>query len=449
MPRNGSGVAEPVPGTSDAVPNTVIESTKYDALVADVYSIFNAPQPVSLGGTGGTDVLSAWDALAAQAVDIASATNINLDTATGPVINLTGTATVNSATLAVGHTRFVRATAASVLTASATFVINGSTSVNRTNAAGDLLLFIGGTGGTVRIWSVGSVSLASTTDVLTGTDTSKAVTSDALAALWEKGSDVASAGTISLGEGGLFHITGTTPITDIDFATPKDGRAATLIFDGALTLTHNGTTLILPGAANITTAAGDRCEVVQDSGDNMIVTNYTRATGAPLIPPSTSGNVLTSNGSAWVSSAPAAGGMTLLGTILTTSGTTKSLTGLPAGYQQLYLEFDGVSPNSSSVSLQMALSSTNGGAYGTAKTISATTSNASDVFSGFAIVGNIASAIAAAKTALCAIGRNGADPTVIAVAVPTNTAADVDAIQFSWSAGASFDAGEIRVYGVK
>ncbi len=308
MPRNGSGVAEPVPGTSDAVPNTVIESAKYDALVADVYSIFNTPQPVSLGGTGGTDVLSAWDALAAQAVDIASATNINLDTATGPVINLTGTATVNSATLAVGHTRFVRATAASVLTASATFVINGSTSVNRTNAAGDLLLFIGGTGGTVRIWSVGSVSLASTTDVLTGTDTSKAVTSDALAALWEKGSDVASAGTVSLGEGGLFHITGTTTITDIDFATPKDGRRATLIFDGILTLTHNATTLQIEGGANITTAAGDRCEVVQDSGDNMIVTNYTRATGAPLIPPSTSGNVLTSNGSAWVSSAPAAAG---------------------------------------------------------------------------------------------------------------------------------------------
>ena len=97
----------------------------------------------------------------------------------------------------------------------------------------------------------------------------------------------------------------------------------------------------------------------------------------------------------------------------------------------------------------MALSSTNGGAYGTAKSISVNSTNPSDVFSGFAIVGNIASAIAAAKTALCAIGRNGADPTVIVVAVPTNTAADVDAIQFSNSSGASFDAGEIRVYGVK
>jgi hypothetical protein len=126
---------------------------------------------------------------------------------------------------------------------------------------------------------------ATTTDVLGGTDTSKAVTPDALAALWEKGSNVASAATISLGEGGYFHITGTTTITDIDFATPKDGRTAILIFDGALTLTHNATTLILPGGANITTAAGDIAFVVQDSGDNVKVAAYLRASGKAIVAP--------------------------------------------------------------------------------------------------------------------------------------------------------------------
>lgn len=124
---------------------------------------------------------------------------------------------------------------------------------------------------------------ASTTEVLTGTDTSKYVTPDALAALWEQGSDIASAATISVGEGGYFHVTGTTTITDIDFGTTKAGRAAKLVFDGILTLTHNATTLILPTGANITTAAGDTCLVVSEGGDNVRVTDYMRKDGTALV----------------------------------------------------------------------------------------------------------------------------------------------------------------------
>jgi hypothetical protein len=124
---------------------------------------------------------------------------------------------------------------------------------------------------------------ASTTEVLTGTATDRTVTPDALAALWEKGANVASAATVSLGEGGFFHITGVTTITDIDFTTPKDGRLANVIFDGVLTLTHSAT-LQLPGGANILTAAGDRATFVQDAGDTVICTDYQRAAqlyGAP------------------------------------------------------------------------------------------------------------------------------------------------------------------------
>jgi hypothetical protein len=126
-------------------------------------------------------------------------------------------------------------------------------------------------------------SLASTTEALAGTDAAKVLTPDALAALWEKGADVASAATLSLGEGGYFHVTGTTAITDIDFATPKDGRMAMLVFDGILTLTHHATTLILPGGANITTAAGDVACIIQDSGDNIRCLFYRRANGLSLI----------------------------------------------------------------------------------------------------------------------------------------------------------------------
>lgn len=94
-----------------------------------------------------------------------------------------------------------------------------------------------------------------------------------------KASNVASAGTVTLGSGSFFHITGTTTITDIDFAKPWDGRVAFVIFDGALTLTHNATTLKLPGGANITTAAGDIAIFVQDSGDNILCLAYVPIAG--------------------------------------------------------------------------------------------------------------------------------------------------------------------------
>lgn len=98
-----------------------------------------------------------------------------------------------------------------------------------------------------------------------------------------KGADVASASTVALGAGNFFHITGTTTITDIDFTDAYNGRWAILEFDGILTLTHNATTLVLPGGASITTAAGDTCMIVQDSSDNVHVVAYQRIAAPPPI----------------------------------------------------------------------------------------------------------------------------------------------------------------------
>lgn len=96
-----------------------------------------------------------------------------------------------------------------------------------------------------------------------------------------KGADIASAPTINLttATGNLIHITGTTTITAI---TIPVGAERTVIFDGALTLTH-GAGLLLPGAANILTAPGARAIVRGDtSGANVI--DYTPANGAPIAP---------------------------------------------------------------------------------------------------------------------------------------------------------------------
>lgn len=173
---------------------------------------------------------------------------------------------------------------------------------------------------------ISATSLASTTEVLTGTDTAKSVTPNALAALWEQGTDVASAGTISLGEGGYFNITGTTTITDIDFGTDKAGRKAHLKFAGALTLTH-GANLILPGAANITTAAGDVAEFVSEGTDVVRCVAYTKASGRAVVEAS-------------------GGGAVVLGTISTTSGSSASLGSLNlTDYKVIQLWFRGVSHN--------------------------------------------------------------------------------------------------------
>lgn len=69
-----------------------------------------------------------------------------------------------------------------------------------------------------------------------------------------QGSDVASAAALTLGDGNIFDITGTTTITSI--GTKGVGTMVTLQFDAALTLTHHATDLVLPDGANITTAAG-------------------------------------------------------------------------------------------------------------------------------------------------------------------------------------------------
>ncbi|CAB4172723.1 hypothetical protein UFOVP1470_27 [uncultured Caudovirales phage] len=72
-------------------------------------------------------------------------------------------------------------------------------------------------------------------------------------------------------------ISGTTTITSFD--TVAEGINRKGRFTGALTLTHNATSLILPGTANITTAADDRYEARSLGSGNWIVTKYLYASG--------------------------------------------------------------------------------------------------------------------------------------------------------------------------
>ena len=128
---------------------------------------------------------------------------------------------------------------------------------------------------------------ASVTQQLAGTATDAFSTPDSVAALWQRGADIASASTLSLpaAGGGVFNVTGTTGVSGISSA--QGGRCVKLRFAAALILTHNGTSLILPGAANITTVAGDVAEFINEAaadapGSNWRCFNYVRSTGSPL-----------------------------------------------------------------------------------------------------------------------------------------------------------------------
>lgn len=69
--------------------------------------------------------------------------------------------------------------------------------------------------------------------------------------------------------------------------------------------------------------------------------------GTGLTAVGTSGNVLTSNGSAWASTAPA-GGFTLGTPVLSTSGTAIDFTSIPSGTKIIHISYSGVSTNGTS-----------------------------------------------------------------------------------------------------
>jgi len=95
-------------------------------------------------------------------------------------------------------------------------------------------------------------------------------------------SSIASATTTDLATatGVNVTITGTTTITGL--GTVQTGARRNLLFGGALTLTHNGTSLILPTGANITTAAGDIFKFESLGSGNWRCVGYLLASGESL-----------------------------------------------------------------------------------------------------------------------------------------------------------------------
>lgn len=126
------------------------------------------------------------------------------------------------------------------------------------------------------IGSTAASTGAFTTLSATGTITASAAINEAAEVT------VASAATTDLGAAAStnVYISGVTTITS--FGTGAAGIVRRCRMAGVLTLTHNATSLVLPGGASITTAAGDTFEAVSRGSGNWTVRWYTRADGTPV-----------------------------------------------------------------------------------------------------------------------------------------------------------------------
>lgn len=305
------------------------------------------PLPIVAGGTGQATASAALDALTVQGANIASAATVNLATATGEFVVVTGsTGPITSlGTATAGIWRFVRFTGTPTLTHNATSLILPG-GANITVAAGDTAMFMslgsgnwqclfyteiaGGTVGTLPV-NQGGTGVATITNhgVMLGQGTSPivatavgatgtvlrgatgadpafgavALTTDvtgvlpvanggtngatiiaAYDSLTTQGADIpAVAGTTNIGAatGAFVNITGAETITGL--GTVAAGTERIVKFTGICVLTHNGTSLILPGSANITTAANDTAAFASLGSGNWLCLWYKRTASAPLI----------------------------------------------------------------------------------------------------------------------------------------------------------------------
>ncbi|HWT40378.1 MAG TPA: hypothetical protein VN081_03890 [Dongiaceae bacterium] len=287
------------------------------AAAASAASMVPATVADTLAGTDNSKYITAADLAStwAQGTDIASAATLPIPSTGGGYFNVTGTTTITNlsqANLKTGRKVQLVFAGALTLSNSANMILPSSLDILTT--AGDIAEFTCEDAVTPK-WrctdyhrastGAGILSPGSVTDILAGTiTTSRYLAPQSASYLWRKGTDIASAAALSIPTtgGGYFHVTGTTAITSISHPTSQlvTGREITLAFDGILTLTHNATSLILPGAANITTAAGDvasfRCE---DATNNYWrCTKYTKADGTAPVSSSSGGYVLLGTGTA-------------------------------------------------------------------------------------------------------------------------------------------------------
>jgi hypothetical protein len=148
-----------------------------------------------------------------------------------------------------------------------------------------------------------------------------------------KGGDISSASPLVIDvDGNYFDVTGTTNFAAM---TVESGNFFMLQFDGALTITH-GSGIELPGAANLTTATGDRLICYATAANTVEVMSVELETAA------------------------SAGGGTLGTEAATTSGTSVTISGIASGTKLIFVTVEGVSFDGSTAELLCQIGDTDG-----------------------------------------------------------------------------------------
>ncbi len=135
-----------------------------------------------------------------------------------------------------------------------------------------------------------------------------------------------------------------TKVATTAFVTAKVGTLGTMASQNANAVTIRGGTIA--GITDLTVADGGT-GASSITANSVVLGNGTSALSGNLVAPSTSGNVLTSNGTTWISSTPTL--ITLTASQVTTSGNTATITGIPSTAIRVTFILNGVSTNGSSV----------------------------------------------------------------------------------------------------
>jgi hypothetical protein len=275
--------------------------------------------------------------LASLGSNIASAGTVALGVANSDFVTITGTTTITSfGTPGAFSRRHVWVVFSGVLTLThnaTSLILPGG--ANITTAAGDVAECVHLTGGNWRVVNYRRsngqpiVGINSILPSQTG-QVGNYLTTNGTVSSWAptdvKGSDIASSATTDIGaaNASFVHVTGTTTITS--FGISPAGVRRIIRFAGALTLTHNATSLILPGAANITTAANDTATFISEGSGNWRCVQYERASGLALVP-----------------------GLLYSSTQASTSGTSIDFTGISTGARRIAVMLASVSTTGASV----------------------------------------------------------------------------------------------------
>jgi hypothetical protein len=353
-----------------------VASTSASVINAGTLAVANGGTGVTTSTGSGSNVLSTSPTLVTPALGTPSSGT--LTNCTFPTLNqnTTGTAAGLSSTLAVssGGTGLSSTPANGALdigngTGFTRTTLTQGTGVTITNSAGAITISATGSGGTV--------TSVSGTGTVNGISLSGTVTSSGSLTLGGtlSGVNLASqvTGVLPIANGG----TGSSSATFVNLATnvtgtlpaANGGTGASGSTGSGNAVLSNSPTLVTPilgtpQSGNFSTGTFTWPTFNQNTtGTAFNVTGTVAAAngGTGLTSPGTVGNVLTSNGSAWVSSAPSGGGMTLIST-QTVSGSSISWTGL-SGYNNYLLIFNNVTTAGSFYTITLSVGTGSGPTY--------------------------------------------------------------------------------------